>query len=317
MSVLYQLGTSVREQHLLGPGERIAVACSGGQDSMGLLFALYQLHCQWEWELSAAHCNHLWSSDSTGSASRVAQVGLCLGTAVQIGIPGDYAPGEARARSWRWRCLTRMAMAHNHHRVCTGHTASDRAEALLGHLMRAGHHGLPWHRPGPVPAVRPALGITRAALGAYGRAWGLPLCTDPSNQDRRLRRNRIRHELLPYLREWWDSGTDAVLAESAQRWDEEERYLSLVVQQLCQAHEWIGRDAVRLPRDAVALAPRALRPRLVRCFASRAAALLVPGGAPVPNGWVCAEVGAQTEWLIVRKEYASSWIRTSDDKVRL
>ena len=315
MSPLYEISTTLREQGMLRPREHLVVACSGGQDSVALLFLLYQLQPQWKWQIAVSHCNHLWTRGSSASASRVAQMGISMRSAVQISVPGDSALGEMHARRWRWRCLARVSMIHGYTRVCTAHTASDRAETLISQLMHG--HGQPmgWYRPGRPFVIRPALGTSRGHLGMYGRQWQLPLCIDSTNTDRRIQRSRIRYELLPYLRTWWTPKADVGLAKAAETWSQDSKYMHMIAHQLCCGHEWVGRDAVRLPQDVVARIPRSLQPRVMHSFATRALAFLAPTKRGVmPNEWLARARNEGQPWLIVQEKDASSWIRTSDEK---
>jgi tRNA(Ile)-lysidine synthase len=107
---------------------------------------------------------------------------------------------EARARAARYAALPDG--------VLTGHTADDLAETMLVNLVRgAGLDGLAPMRPdGRV--VRPLLGLRRRETMALCRSLGLVPVEDPSNQDRRFTRNRVRHDLMPLLAEI--SGRDPV-----------------------------------------------------------------------------------------------------------
>jgi tRNA(Ile)-lysidine synthase len=101
------------------------------------------------------------------------------------------APGpnlEARARAARYKALPADAL--------TGHTADDQAETVLLNLVRgAGLDGLA----GMDPARRPLRRLRRNETRALCEALGLDPVTDPTNDDPGLRRNRVRHELLPLL----------------------------------------------------------------------------------------------------------------------
>ena len=79
--------------------------------------------------------------------------------------------------------------------AATGHTADDQAETVLVNLLRgAGVHGLAAMRAGP---GHPLLGLRRAETVALCEHLGLVPVRDPSNDDPRFVRNRVRHELLP------------------------------------------------------------------------------------------------------------------------
>ena len=96
---------------------------------------------------------------------------------------------EARARAARYTALPPG--------VLTGHTAEDQAETVLLNLLRgAGASGMAAMRPGP---QRPLLGLRRHETVGLCEQMGLDLVHDPSNNDPRHLRNRVRHELLPLM----------------------------------------------------------------------------------------------------------------------
>ncbi len=96
---------------------------------------------------------------------------------------------EARARAARYTALPPG--------VLTGHTADDQAETVLLNLLRgAGASGMAAMRPGP---QRPLLGLRRHETVGLCKQMGLDLVHDPSNNDPRHLRNRVRHELLPLM----------------------------------------------------------------------------------------------------------------------
>jgi tRNA(Ile)-lysidine synthase len=120
-----------------------------------------------------------------------AATAAALGAAYRV-TAVEVEPGpnlEARARAARYRALPDD--------VLTGHTADDQAETLLLALLRgAGATGLAAIEPGP---RRPLLRLRRVETKALCEAAGLPTADDPTNDDPRFRRNRVRHELLPLM----------------------------------------------------------------------------------------------------------------------
>jgi tRNA(Ile)-lysidine synthase len=104
----------------------------------------------------------------------------------------DLADGpnlEARARTARRSALGPDAL--------TGHTADDQAETVLLALLRgSGSAGLGAIGPG---WRHPILALRRSETTAACEQLGLSVANDPTNNDPRFRRNRIRHELLPLL----------------------------------------------------------------------------------------------------------------------
>ena len=187
------------------PGARLAVALSGGIDSMALLDAACELAPSRRIELSAIHVHHGISPHADDWAAFCAE--QCAARGVPLAIHrlaiGD-ARGtglEARARKLRYERLR----GANADLVALAHHADDQAETLLLQLMRgAGPHGLagmPAFAPGRPSLLRPLLGLTRATLAAYASVRRLAWIDDESNAEPRYARNFLRHEVVPRLRQ--------------------------------------------------------------------------------------------------------------------
>lgn len=162
-------------------------AVSGGADSLALLVLATTAGCV----VTAHHVDHGLRPESAGEAAVVAGAAERFGAAF-AGHRVEVAAGpnlEARARSARQAVLPLGS--------ATGHTADDQAETILLNLLRgAGLDGLAGIRPSP---TKPILGLRRAETWALCDHLGMDPVRDPSNDDPRHRRNRVRHELLPLL----------------------------------------------------------------------------------------------------------------------
>lgn len=192
------------------PGERILVAVSGGPDSVCLLDVLQELGLP----LVVAHFDHQTrNGESTRDAEFVCNLSnsmglhFCLATRpVAQEAQEQSLSFEEYARNVRYEALVRMAHEQGCTVLATGHHADDQAETLLMRLLRGtSPHGLcgipPVRLEGSLRIVRPLIEISRDEILAYIREKGLAYCTDHSNLDTAYQRNRIRHELLPLLRE--------------------------------------------------------------------------------------------------------------------
>ncbi|MHC5724600.1 MAG: tRNA lysidine(34) synthetase TilS, partial [Nostoc sp.] len=187
---------------------------------------------------------------------------------------------EAAARDWRYQALSAIAQANNYQYIVTGHTASDRAETLLYNLIRGtgadGLQALTWQRPltTGIMLVRPLLEITRTQTEQFCQEFKLPIWEDSTNQDLQYARNRIRQELLPYLRENFNPKVESALAQTAELLQAEVEYLEKAAQQLREkAMSWgIGDEKdsltsllpLRLNRRVLQKAPLALQRRVMR-----------------------------------------------------
>lgn len=190
-------------------GEFLLVACSGGADSSALALltaaAAPALGCS----AALAHCDHGLREGTAAEADAVRALGERLGLAVHaltLTVPAE-GNREAAARRARYAALGELAERLGAAAILTGHTADDQAETLWLWLLRGtgpgGLNPLPASRPlgagSPIRVLRPLLGFRREELRLHLRAQGIPWLEDPSNADLTLRRNRVRHRLLPEL----------------------------------------------------------------------------------------------------------------------
>jgi tRNA(Ile)-lysidine synthase len=196
----------------------LIVGVSGGPDSVCLLHVLAGLREEMGRPLHIAHLNHnLRGKDAEVDAEYVAQLSATLGLPITID-KRDVAAHQAEnrlsleeaAREVRYQFFAEVAQAAGTDQVAVGHTADDSVETLLMNLMRGtGVGGLKGLQPlsvlrtpsgVPLTVVRPLLEVDRAETEAYCREHDLSPRPDPSNLSPRFLRNRIRHELLPWLR---------------------------------------------------------------------------------------------------------------------
>lgn len=219
-----------RHPELLPAGAKLLLAVSGGQDSMALLALLRDLQRLHHWRLLLWHGDHRWRPDSSRQAAELA--GWCRTQGLPLHIDVWEQPparSEASARAWRYGQLEVRARELGASHVVTAHTASDRAETLLLHLARGSHRrglaSLRSLRPlaagsSPLLLARPLLGLSRSDTGRLCQQLGLPVWHDPSNNDRRYSRNRIRAEVLPVLEALHPGAATRISAQAARLVDE-------------------------------------------------------------------------------------------------
>ncbi len=199
---------------------RIAVALSGGRDSIALLDALARVAPRHRIELSALHVHHGLSANADSWAA------FCSAECAKRDVPlvvhrarVERRGGtslEATARAARYAAFAAVDADF----VALAHHADDQAETLLLQLLRgAGPHGLAAMpaqraaRSGPA-LLRPLLALPRSAIDAYAKARALAWVDDESNADIDVKRNFIRHEIAARLAAAFP-GYPATLARSA------------------------------------------------------------------------------------------------------
>ena len=304
------------------PGRRapLLVACSGGGDSVALAALTADAAPALGVRVHLAHLDHGLRPGSAAEGDAVADLGERMGLPVlrrRLEVPNE-GNLEAEARRARYAALGELAADCGAGAVLTGHTADDRVETLWLWLLRGtGLNGLtplPASRalaPGsPLRVLRPLLDFRREELRGWLRARGLGWVEDPSNDDRSLRRNRIRHELLPLLERDYGARPEAGASRLMAQMAEVARYLDA---QLAVAG--LDDEALRAPvldRRLLAALPAVLARRaLLRALGARQrfdgeaverllARLPEPTNATVElsGGWEAALVG---DALVLRR----------------
>jgi tRNA(Ile)-lysidine synthase len=268
------------------PGDGIAVAVSGGADSLAALHALRTLAGPRGWRLAVVTVDHGLRPDSAADAAFVAAHAGALGLPAQVrtvdlaelAAHADQGP-EGAARAVRYAALDAAAGELGCAWVATGHTLDDQAETLLLALLRgAGPDGLAGMAVVNGRVLRPLLGVTRAQTHACCAALGLAWREDETNADERLLRNAVRRRVLPLLEEL-RPGAAGTLARTAELARAEREWAEAVAAETLDALSAApAGGGVRVKAAELAALPPGLGRRLVRA-AARAAGQEPPGAA--------------------------------------
>lgn len=219
----------------------VNLAVSGGADSMAMLVLAVRSSLQ----VTAFHVDHGLRPGSADEGELVKALCQSLG-ANFVQLRADLADGpnlEARARQARLALLPPG--------VLTGHTADDQAETVMLNLMRGastdGLSGMRWSYSKPLLALR------RTETRALCRDLGIEFVDDPSNNDARFRRNRVRNELLPLMNDIAQRDVAALVARESRLVADDEDFLQLLAETIDVC------DAPQLAAAPLPLARRAIR----------------------------------------------------------
>lgn len=227
-SLVDRVGAFCASHSLLAAGDSVVIGVSGGPDSLALLHILRNLAPRLNLTLIAAHLNHqLRGADADADAEFVQAVAQSWDIAAVIETQNVAALAAQRqlsieeaARQVRYAFLWRLARQSGSAKIAVGHNADDQVETVLMHFLRgSGLLGLRGILPAiniaglrlpsqDIPAadeaaapllIRPLLDTPRAEIDAYCRQHQLTPRQDQTNLDTSYFRNRLRHELIPYL----------------------------------------------------------------------------------------------------------------------
>lgn len=226
---------------------RVLVSLSGGADSTALITALHSLASDLKLQLYAVHFDHGLRPESAEEAHFVKVLCGTLGIKLHIeplnvsqGEPVDQVSGiEELARNLRYAVLHQLAVSLDCRFVATGHTANDQVETVLQRLLRGtglwGLVGIRETRPlESTTLIRPLLKLRREELENYLTSIGRSWLEDASNRDLRWTRNRIRHELLPSLREHFNPHVDEHIAQLSEHVQAVVTYVEQEATRLCE-----------------------------------------------------------------------------------
>lgn len=191
----------LKSYDMVQPGDRVYCAVSGGADSVALLWAMYLLREKLDISLCAAHFNHqLRGEESDRDEAFVRQ--FCDRYEIPLTVGrGEISPGakglEAAAREARYAFFETLPG-----KIATAHTADDNAETVLMHLVRGtGLKGLGGIAPVRGKVIRPMLGVTRQQVLAFLESYHLDFAEDSTNAEDAFLRNRLRHHVMPLLKQ--------------------------------------------------------------------------------------------------------------------
>lgn len=207
---------AIKDYNMLSNGQKVTVALSGGADSVCLLHVLFSLKDKLSVEVEAAHLNHLIRGDEAFRDENFVKdfcekLGVKLFIA-RIDVP-KYAEDnslsiELAARQVRYEFLNRVSGGV----VATAHNSGDNLETVLFNLTRGtalkGLCGIPAVRDN---IIRPLIYCSRDEIEEYCRLNNLDFITDSTNLSDDYTRNKIRHNIIPLLKELNPSVETAVL----------------------------------------------------------------------------------------------------------
>ncbi len=270
--ILSQVKRTIYRHQMISTGEAIGVAVSGGIDSVALLDILVNLREEFQVSLVVLHLNHGIRGEEAERDQRFVQdlskkyalPYLTRRVDVPIYMKETSLSLQEAARELRYRFFDEAIKEHNLDKVALGQTADDQAETVLMRFIKGagsrGLKGIPYVRG---VYIRPLLELWRQQLQEYIEQRGLSFVEDSSNLKNTYLRNRIRHELLPYLMQY-NPNIKQRLVRLAQVLGEDELCLEGQAQQL--SHEIIKKGnmevSIHIP-DLLRL-PSALQARILQ-----------------------------------------------------
>lgn len=264
---------AVREawmRHGVVSGDRIAVACSGGADSLALAAAAVFEGARAGVAVGAVIVEHGLQAETKVVAEQTRQVLLKLGASpvevrtVKVSAAKTAGGPEAAARTARYQALDAFSDETGAKFVMLAHTLNDQAETVLLGLARgSGNRSLNAMAELNGRYLRPLLGIERATTVAFCEDSGLVAWQDPQNSDSKFARVRARHKVMPVLEAELGPGIAQALARTADQLREDETALAELAEDFFARFAAIKATSIEISLDDFSAAPLAVRHRVV------------------------------------------------------
>jgi len=230
---------TIEKYKLLDKEDRVVAALSGGPDSTALLVALAQISKLLDFSIIVAHYNHGLRGTSSDEDEKYSQeLAKKLGLIFVSGKMDQKLRQKGKSpedfyRQQRYQFLDKVAEDYNAQKIALGHNIQDQAETVLLNLLRGsglgGLKGILPMREGKF--IRPLIEVSRPEIIAFLSEAGISYCHDSSNQSRVHLRNKIRFELIPYLKEKYNPRIEENLAQMAEILRQDDDYIRNSVQE--------------------------------------------------------------------------------------
>ena len=201
----------IRDNNLIKSGDKILVALSGGPDSISLLNILYELKEELNIDIAAAHLNHLLRGEDAFKDEEYV-INICNNMGIRCFVKRvdieSYArehklSSEMAGRNVRYHFFDKTAEEEGFNKIATAHNANDQAETILFRLMRGtgleGLGGIKVSRDNKI--IRPILCLSREEVEKYIELKNLDPRIDKTNFEKIYNRNKIRLDMLPYMKD--------------------------------------------------------------------------------------------------------------------
>lgn len=201
----------IKDNNLIKEKDKVLVALSGGPDSVCLLHILHRLKNVFNIELGAIHINHmLRGEESDNDEKYIGQLCDKLGINYYVKrIDIEYISKstnvslEVAGRNERYKAFEEIRKDNGYNKVAVAHNSNDQAETILMRMMRGtgleGLTGIKAKREDGI--IRPILCVNRSEIEIYCEENKLNPRIDASNYERIYSRNKVRLDILPYMKE--------------------------------------------------------------------------------------------------------------------
>lgn len=216
-NIYFRIKRYIEENKLIQNGDKIVVGLSGGADSVFLFVMLCELSKEYDIEVTAVHINHgIRGKEALRDEEYAVELAGSYGRECRVfraDIPElarkEKLTEEEAGRRYRYDSFERVRNELSYNKIAVAHHMDDQAETLLFQLMRGSSlRGMGGMRPVNGNIIRPLLAVRRCEIEQFLEERGITFCTDSTNEADEYSRNKLRHNVIPYLEK--DMGFAAV-----------------------------------------------------------------------------------------------------------
>ena len=205
---------------LFKSGEKIVVGFSGGADSTALLLALWHLKSKYGYSILAAHVNYNLRGDDSRFDEQFVRK-FCFDRNISLVVKNanikSSSSVENHAREIRFGYFNELRKLYKIQKIVLGHNREDQAETLLFRLFRgSGYTGIKGISPITDDIVHPLLSFCREDIVSYLESENIQWREDLSNENNTYTRNKIRNQMIPWIKEHLNPNVVSKLYETAE-----------------------------------------------------------------------------------------------------
>ena len=264
---------TILKYKMISPGDLVVAGVSGGPDSLAMLHLLKELREGFKFKLHVGHVDHsLRGKEAEEEARWVKKTANNWGipcTVSKVNVPQYVKENgvsvEEAGHILRKKFFLDLLAEVGAQKIALAHQADDQAETVLMHfLVGAGMQGLQGIKPVNYPFIRPLILIRREAIEAYCQAYSLEPRQDSSNNNDIFLRNKIRHQVLPWLAEKTNPSLVEALNRTAYILQDDEDYLQSETEKLAHQYVKTKDEKISLSLSDWAGIPQGMQRRLIR-----------------------------------------------------
>ena len=272
--IIDKVRSTINKYNLLQEGDKVVLGLSGGPDSVCLLHILKQLESEYKICIYAAHLNHqIRGIEAQKDAMYISN--LCDSLGVKFFVKSIDVPKyckenglsiEEGARKLRYEMFYEIKEKTNSNKIAVGHNINDQVETILMRMMRGtglqGLKGIDHKRDDVI--IRPILDINRSDIEKYCEEHNLNPRIDSTNLENIYTRNKIRLDLIPYMKENFNENIVEAIARMGNNLKSDSDYIEQEALKMFNEVSKTNDDSIEINLDKYSNLHISIKSRIIR-----------------------------------------------------